>query len=203
MTIFIALALCVVFGLSLAAWYVNSLFKGPNYAALPEHYPFKSEAAEQQYQEYYDERGKEWPTPSEARYVETAFGKTFVRICGQEDAPPLVLLPSGGLLLDTPGMRELQLWTAGEGIETSFADIESLAADCRFADCRHESEPGCAVRAAIDEGNLDPERLVSFKKLMKESAYLSRKLDVRTAQNTKRRWKAITKEYRRRFREKD
>lgn len=94
-TILIVIALCVVFGLGFAAWYVNSLFKGPNYSELPTHYPFKTEAAEKQYHEYYDERAKEWPTPSEARYVETSFGKTFVRICGQENAPTLVLLPSG------------------------------------------------------------------------------------------------------------
>ncbi|MFH1313896.1 MAG: alpha/beta hydrolase [Candidatus Eisenbacteria bacterium] len=95
MTILIALALCVVFGLGLVAWHVTSLFKGPNYSALPKHYPFKTEEAEQQYQEYYDERAKEWPPLSETRYVETSFGKTHVRICGQENAPPLVLLPSG------------------------------------------------------------------------------------------------------------
>lgn len=95
MTILIIFVLCVVFGLGLLAWYVKSLFTGPNYSALPAHYPFKTEAAEKQYREYYDERALEWPTPSEARYVETSFGKTFVRICGQDNAPPLVLLPSG------------------------------------------------------------------------------------------------------------
>jgi ribosome biogenesis GTPase len=109
----------------------------------------------------------------------------------------LVLLPSGAMLLDTPGMREIQLWEGEEGIEQSFEDIDALAAGCRFADCGHESEPGCAVRAAIDSGDLDPDRLSSFHKLKKEAAYFERKLDARTAMNTKRRWKSITKEYRR------
>jgi ribosome biogenesis GTPase len=109
----------------------------------------------------------------------------------------LVLLPSGALLLDTPGMRELQLWDAEDGIEQSFEDIESLAANCRFADCRHETEPGCAVHAAVESGSLPPERLASYRKLKKEAAYFDRKLDARTSFNAKRRWKSITKEYRR------
>jgi pimeloyl-ACP methyl ester carboxylesterase len=90
-----AFIVCVAFGLGLMAWYMTSLFKGPNYSALPAHYPFKTAAAQRQYWEYYDGRGKEWPAPSETRYVETSFGKTFVRICGEKNAPPLVLLPSG------------------------------------------------------------------------------------------------------------
>ena len=94
-TILIALTLCVVFGLGLTAWYLKSLFRGPNYSQLPAHYPFKTAAAEKQYHEYYDERAKEWPTPSETHCVATSFGKTFVRVCGQENAPTLVLLPSG------------------------------------------------------------------------------------------------------------
>ena len=95
MSIFITIALCVVFGLGLTVWYVKSLFKGPNYSELPTHYPFKTQAAEQQYHAYYDERAKEWPMPSLTQYVTTSFGKTFVRICGQENAPTLALLPSG------------------------------------------------------------------------------------------------------------
>ena len=79
----------------------------------------------------------------------------------------LVLLPSGGLLLDTPGMRELQLWSADESLERSFADIDAIAAGCRFADCRHESEPGCAVHAAVESGELAPGRLENFQKLLR------------------------------------
>jgi pimeloyl-ACP methyl ester carboxylesterase len=93
--ILIVTAMCVVSGLGYVSWYVRSLFKGPNYSELPAYYPFKSEAAKKRYSEYYDKRAQKWPTPSEARYVETSFGKTFVRICGRENAPKLVLLPSG------------------------------------------------------------------------------------------------------------
>ena len=114
----------------------------------------------------------------------------------------LVLLPSGALLLDTPGMREVQLWEGEEGIAQSFADIEQLAIDCRFIDCRHESEPGCAVLAAVESGDLESDRLVSFHKLLKEAAYFERKLDARTANNPKRRWKnIITKADKRRFKD--
>jgi ribosome biogenesis GTPase / thiamine phosphate phosphatase len=77
-------------------------------------------------------------------------------------------LPAGGWLIDTPGMRELQLADAGEGIDAVFADIVAIARDCRFADCGHDSEPGCAVRAAIDAGALDPDRLARYRKLARE-----------------------------------
>lgn len=77
-------------------------------------------------------------------------------------------LISGGWLIDTPGMRELQLADAAEGIDAVFADIVAIAEGCRFADCGHESEPGCAVRAAIEEGTLDPERLARYRKLARE-----------------------------------
>jgi ribosome biogenesis GTPase len=111
----------------------------------------------------------------------------------------LVLLPSGGLLLDTPGMRELQLWSSDEGLEKSFPDIDAIAAGCRFADCRHESEPGCAVHAAVESGELAPGRLENFRKLTRELAYFERKRDVRAELEEKQRWKELTKEYRRRF----
>jgi ribosome biogenesis GTPase len=82
----------------------------------------------------------------------------------------LHLLPAGGLLLDTPGMRELQLADCEHGIEQTFSEISELAMQCRFSDCRHEDEPGCAVRAAIDAGTLEPRRLSSYLKLMREQA---------------------------------
>ena len=91
----------------------------------------------------------------------------------------LVLLPQGGLVLDTPGMRELQLWSADEGLETAFADIESLASECRFSDCAHSREPGCAVRAALAAGTLDVERFESWRKLQRELDRLERKQDGR------------------------
>lgn len=95
MIVLVALALSAIFGLSLLTWYIHSLFRGPNYSELPVYYPFKNKAAEQNYRKYYSERAKQWPTPSESKYIKTSFGNTFVRICGQENAPPLVLLPSG------------------------------------------------------------------------------------------------------------
>ena len=89
----------------------------------------------------------------------------------------LVLLPSGGLVLDTPGMRELGLWDADAGLSATFADIEALAGDCRFHDCAHQSEPGCAIRASLERGELDPGRWRSFQKLQRELAHLDRRED--------------------------
>ena len=89
----------------------------------------------------------------------------------------LILLPSGALVLDTPGMRELGLWKAEEGLSATFADIEALAEECRFRDCAHQSEPGCAVRAALEAGELSPERWRSFGKLQRELAHLQRRED--------------------------
>jgi ribosome biogenesis GTPase len=77
----------------------------------------------------------------------------------------LVPTIGGALLIDTPGLRELQLWEAGEGVNETFADIIALTERCRFADCKHTNEPGCAVRRALDDGSLDPERYAHFKKL--------------------------------------
>jgi len=84
----------------------------------------------------------------------------------------LILVPGGGVLLDTPGMRELQLWDAGEGIAHAFADIAELARRCRFRDCSHRNEPGCAVREAMDE-----ERLANYHKLRREEEFLESKQD--------------------------
>ena len=83
----------------------------------------------------------------------------------------LLLLPRGGLVIDTPGMRELGLWDAGAGLDRSFADIEALAAQCRFADCSHTGEPDCAVRAALSDGTLSRQRWLSYQKLSVENAY--------------------------------
>jgi len=89
----------------------------------------------------------------------------------------LIVLPGGALILDTPGMRELGLWDAAEGMASTFEDIESLAKDCRFRDCRHVSEPGCAVRAALESGALSHGRWQGFTKLNRELAWLDRKED--------------------------
>jgi ribosome biogenesis GTPase len=91
----------------------------------------------------------------------------------------LVLLPDGGLVLDTPGMRELQLWNADEGIGNAFSDIDELVAQCRFADCAHEREPGCAVRSALYDGELDRERYESWRKLQRELEHLRVRQDGR------------------------
>jgi ribosome biogenesis GTPase len=89
----------------------------------------------------------------------------------------LFRIPGGALLLDTPGMRELRVGVLDEGLKEAFADIEDLAQSCRFRDCRHEREPGCAVLDAIDRGTLDSGRLASFRKLQAEAAYEVRKAD--------------------------
>jgi ribosome biogenesis GTPase / thiamine phosphate phosphatase len=89
----------------------------------------------------------------------------------------LFLLPGGALLIDAPGLRELQLWDAGDGVSKAFADIEALAGHCRFRDCRHEAEPGCAVQAAIAEGTLELERFENRRKLLREEDFLRRKMD--------------------------
>jgi ribosome biogenesis GTPase len=99
----------------------------------------------------------------------------------------LVLLPGHGVLIDTPGMRELQLWDTGDAVAGTFSDIEALAEGCRFRDCQHRSEPGCAVRTALDAGELSEVRLASFHKLAAEQAYQTRQQDQRAQLDTKRR----------------
>jgi len=87
----------------------------------------------------------------------------------------LIVLETGGIVIDTPGMREIQLWDGSEGIKESFEDIESLAKKCKFNDCQHDSEPGCAVKKAINEGELPEKRLESYHKLKRELLYMERK----------------------------
>ncbi|HVK74682.1 MAG TPA: ribosome small subunit-dependent GTPase A [Kofleriaceae bacterium] len=103
----------------------------------------------------------------------------------------LIELPGGGVLVDTPGMRELGLIEDGGGLAASFADVTELAATCRFGDCRHDGEPGCAVAAAIDAGDLDEARLASWRKLEREVAHAERRRDPAAAARSKQRWKAI------------
>ena len=105
----------------------------------------------------------------------------------------LVQLPGGGLVIDTPGMRELQLWVADEGLEEAFEDVTSLFEHCRFSDCRHESEPGCAVKAAIEDGTLAPERWESYLKLQAELAHLDRRLDKRASSEERKRRKSLSR----------
>jgi ribosome biogenesis GTPase len=108
----------------------------------------------------------------------------------------LLLLPGGGVLIDTPGMRELGLVEDEGGVATTFADIEALALTCRFNDCRHEGEPGCAVRAAIAAGMLDSGRWESYRKLRREIAAAETRRDPVLAAEERRRWKVIHKSMR-------
>jgi ribosome biogenesis GTPase / thiamine phosphate phosphatase len=104
----------------------------------------------------------------------------------------LIVLEQGGILIDTPGMRELQLWEADEGLGMSFSDVESLAEECKFKDCAHQKEPGCAVQKAISDGTLDIGRYNSYVKLQKELAYLDRKENRHAALAEKAKWKQIS-----------
>jgi ribosome biogenesis GTPase len=101
----------------------------------------------------------------------------------------LVVLPDGGLMIDTPGMRELQLWDASESVRGTFDDIEALAVGCHFTDCRHRDEPRCAVKAAVEDGRLTPDRLASYLHLQDELAYLARQQDERAQIEEKRKGK--------------
>jgi ribosome biogenesis GTPase len=114
-------------------------------------------------------------------------------------ARQLIVLAEGGVLIDTPGMRELGLIDDAGGVEASFADVAAFAEHCRFRDCAHESEPGCAVLAAVESGQLPAERLASYRKLLKEIAAAERKRDPVLAANTKSRWKAIHRAQRERY----
>jgi ribosome biogenesis GTPase len=105
-------------------------------------------------------------------------------------------LPGGGLMLDTPGMRELQLWN-DDSMDQTFTDIAELAELCRFDDCAHEREPGCAVVAAHAEGRLSTERLTSYRKLQRELHHLRLKQDRRAAAEQRRQYRVMTKSYRR------
>ena len=115
----------------------------------------------------------------------------------------LILLPGGGMVIDTPGMRELQLWNAGEGMHVTFDEIETLARGCRFSDCKHVSEPSCAVRAALEAGELDSEHLASFHKFQRELAFLDRRVNKSATLKEKKRWKAIRKAARNFYRERN
>jgi ribosome biogenesis GTPase len=118
----------------------------------------------------------------------------------------LIELPGGGMVIDTPGIRELQLWagggarTGGDALDEAFADVEQLAAACRFNDCEHRTEPGCAVRAALEDGSLAHDRFASWQKLQRELASIARRTDARLRKEQRKRWHAVTKEARARTR---
>ena len=105
----------------------------------------------------------------------------------------MFVLPSGALLIDTPGMRELQIWNSESGLEAAFDDIAGIAVDCRFSDCSHQHEPGCAVAAALEDGRLDAARFESYVALGREMRHVAVKQDERLRMAEKQRWKAIHK----------
>jgi ribosome biogenesis GTPase / thiamine phosphate phosphatase len=109
----------------------------------------------------------------------------------------LVLLPGGGVLLDTPGLRTLQPWDGEGALAMTFADVAELAVDCRFRDCRHDTEPGCAVRAAVDAGLLDPRRVASHAKLLREQIRLVARRDALARIEDRRRWKQLGRQHHR------
>ncbi|MFD0133654.1 ribosome small subunit-dependent GTPase A [Streptomyces sp. NPDC127159] len=101
----------------------------------------------------------------------------------------LLALPGGGVLIDTPGLRGVGLWDAETGVGQVFSEIEDLAAECRFQDCAHDAEPGCAVRAAVEDGELPQRRLESYRKLLRENQWIVAKTDARVRAELRREWK--------------
>ncbi|MFC1913108.1 ribosome small subunit-dependent GTPase A [Chloroflexota bacterium] len=104
----------------------------------------------------------------------------------------LIFVPSGGMVIDTPGMREIQMRAGEEDLQGTFSDIEMLAQRCRFSDCSHNAELGCAVKEAIDHGDLDPTRLESYRKLQNELSYLTSREEQGTRLHEKMKWKKIS-----------
>ncbi|MFH2036334.1 MAG: ribosome small subunit-dependent GTPase A [Candidatus Zixiibacteriota bacterium] len=103
----------------------------------------------------------------------------------------MILLDSGGIVIDTPGMREIQAWDNQDGLSKTFSDIEELVGHCKFTDCQHNSEPGCAVKAAIEIGELDAHRFNNYLKLQKEMKYLEARKDQRARLDREDKWKKI------------
>ena len=109
----------------------------------------------------------------------------------------LIRLPGGGLIIDTPGLREIQMWAGGDALSEAFADIEELAGRCRFNDCQHRQEPGCAILAAEADGALDSSRLTNYRKLQGELQAIQVRADVRLRLEERRKWKLIDRAVRR------
>ncbi len=112
----------------------------------------------------------------------------------------LVVLPSGAMLIDTPGIREVELWDADDGVAAAFTDVEEIAQGCRFHDCQHRNEPGCAVLNAIVDGTLAEDRFRNWQGLQRELAFQARRVDARLASEDKKKWAARTREARGRAR---
>lgn len=109
----------------------------------------------------------------------------------------LIVLPNGGIIIDTPGMRELQMWEGGEGVSENFQDIEKYMGKCRFTDCRHETEPGCVILKAIEDGDIDEDRYKSYLKLQNELKYFENRSNKKAQLAEKKKWKKITAEVKR------
>jgi ribosome biogenesis GTPase / thiamine phosphate phosphatase len=115
----------------------------------------------------------------------------------------LVEMPGGALLIDTPGMRELQPWADESAVDRTFEDVSELSRDCRFADCEHTSEPGCAVLEALAAGTLDGDRLEHYRRLLREAAFEERKRDKGVAAEHKRQWKQMHQAQREMYRRRE
>ncbi|HET7312052.1 MAG TPA: ribosome small subunit-dependent GTPase A [Mycobacteriales bacterium] len=109
----------------------------------------------------------------------------------------LIPMPGGGVLLDTPGLRGAGLWVGEEGLERTFGDVEALVVECRFGDCGHDSEPGCAVLEAVADGRLPERRLASWRKLQREAQWIASRADARLRAEQRREWKVVHMEMRR------
>jgi ribosome biogenesis GTPase len=118
-------------------------------------------------------------------------------------ARQLIALPGGTLLIDTPGMRELTPWGDSSAAAAAFDDILTLASRCRYSDCNHDAEPGCAVRGAIADGTLTPERLENYRRLSREMAFEASKHDKSLAAEKKRLWKRMARAQRSRHSDRD
>jgi ribosome biogenesis GTPase / thiamine phosphate phosphatase len=145
--------------------------------------------------------------------VNRLIGRDVLRVAAISDADgkgrhtttarQLVELPGGALLIDTPGMRELQPWVGADAVAAAFDDVADLARACRFADCAHEREPGCAVAAAIADGRLDPDRLENYRRIAREAAFEERKHDKSVAAEHKRKWKQVHQAQKALYRDRD
>jgi len=109
----------------------------------------------------------------------------------------LIVMPQGGLLMDNPGIREIAFNQTGDGLETAFADIQTLATHCRFADCSHQHEPGCAVLNAVENGEITQQRLNNYRKMQNEMGYAQAREGKSANSIERERWKDVAKEIKR------
>jgi ribosome biogenesis GTPase / thiamine phosphate phosphatase len=126
----------------------------------------------------------------EARLATSAIREDDARGRHTTSGRQIVRIPDGGLLLDTPGIRELGLWDEGDGLASAFADVDRLAAACRFSDCAHDREPGCAVQAAVETGDIAAERLAGWRRLAREERHRALEMDAVARRAEDRRWAA-------------